>query len=76
MSITRTLLQLASLEFATEESAILAKQCIKEIVAHDKKQRERLKRLQALEAYGVDNWEGYDEAIRFLHDSNDNEDDC
>ena len=33
----------------------------------------RLAKLDALEAYGVDNWEGYDEAIRSL--STEDEDD-
>ncbi len=29
---------------------------------------QRLRKLEALEAYGVDNWEGYDDAVGSLRD--------
>lgn len=33
----------------------------------------RLNKLDALETYGVDNWEGYDEAMRSLEEDEDDE---
>lgn len=35
------------------------------------KAQERLKKLDALEAMGVDNWQGYDEAMRELYSEDD-----
>lgn len=37
------------------------------------KNLDRLNKLDALEAYGVDNWEGYDEAMRSLIEEEDDE---
>jgi hypothetical protein len=34
----------------------------------------RIEKLDALEAAGVDNWEGYDEVMRELHAEDDEED--
>lgn len=35
----------------------------------------RLTKLEALEAYGVDNWEGYDEAMRSIDSNDEDEED-
>lgn len=38
--------------------------------------REAYLKLQVLEAHGVDNWEGYDDAMSELFDPEDNENEC
>lgn len=73
-TLASTLLKLADVECHNKESVDILTSVMKEVLEHDKKQQERLKKLQALEAAGVDNWEGYDVAMRQLY--NDEEDDC
>lgn len=68
MSVAQILIGVAGLEFANQESATAMEEIVKELVAYDKKQQERLKKLTALERAGVDNWEGYDKAMRELHE--------
>lgn len=75
MSIAKILIPAAALEFSNKESAELMEQIIKDLVEHDKKQQERLKKLQALESAGVDNWEGYEECMRELHRSEEEDED-
>lgn len=75
MTIAAILMDFASLEFATKEGADAATEIVERLVAYDKKQRERLKKLQALEAGGVDNWEGYDEVMRELHNAEEDDED-
>jgi hypothetical protein len=40
------------------------------LLAEVKQLRERDAKLNALEAYGVDNWDGYDEAVQSLEEEN------
>ena len=70
-NIATILLDLASVECTTKEGVETLETVIKQITAHYKKQQERLDKLIALEAAGVDNWEGYDVAMRSLYSEED-----
>lgn len=73
MTIAKLLLPLAELEVATKEQVTTLEETIKAIIEYDKKLQERLNKLKMLEKHGVDNWEGYDVAMRELYGEEEDE---
>lgn len=74
MTIASILMSLAEVDCVTKKDADILEDVIKQAVEYDKKRQARIDKLQALEAAGVDSWEGYDIAMRELY-GEDEEDD-
>lgn len=54
--------------FAHKDEIDVSIKTIEKLEAENKKLRERDRWLDALEAAGVDNWEGYDKALEILRE--------